>query len=118
MSEENEIHLNSEISKHFRLLKNATYAFGSLITLCLLPLIGLLWNLKAEQLEIKKSYISQEEVYTNFVNKGQYIFLQGEEIKVHLKHSSGADIGDDLKEYGKTIKEVLDIRYRGMRNED
>jgi hypothetical protein len=117
MPEESEIHLNTEISKHFRLLKNATYAFGSFITLCLIPLIGLLWSLKAEQIQMSKDFIKQEEVYNNFVNKGQYIYLQGESIELQLKHNKNIDISEDLKSYGQKIKDVLDIRYRGMRNE-
>jgi len=117
MPEETEFHLNAEISKHFKLLKNATYVFGSFITLCLIPLIGLLWSLKSEQLQMSKDFIKQEEVYDNFVNKGQYIYLQGELIGIQKKCTNDADVSQELMEYGRKIKDVLDIRYRGMRNE-
>lgn len=117
MPEEVEVHLNSEISKHFRLLKNATYVFGSFITLCLIPLISLLWSLKAEQIQMSKDFIKQEEVYSNFVNKGQYIYLEGESMELQLKHCNGIDISSDLKLYGQKVKDMLDIKYRGMRNE-
>jgi len=117
MSEETEIHLNNEIAKHFKLLKNATYIFGSFITLCLIPLISLLWSLKADQIQMSKDFIKQSEVYDNFVNKGQYIYLQGELIGIQKKCTQDADVSQELMEYGQKIKEVLDIKYRGMRNE-
>lgn len=117
MSEGNEIHLNSEITRHFKLLKNATYVFGSFITLCLIPLVGLLWSLKAEQIEMSKDMIKQTEVYDNFVNKGQYIYLEGERLKSEQYIKLGADPAKVMSEWGKQVKDALDIKYRGMRNE-
>lgn len=118
MSEGNEVHLNLEITKHFKLLKNATYIFGTFITLCLIPLVGLLWSLKANQLEMSKDMIKQTEVYDNFVNKGQYIYLEGERIKTVDYIKMGADPGKVMSDWGKQVKDALDIKYRGMRNEN
>lgn len=117
MSEENEIHINSEITKHFKLLKNATYLFGSFIMLCLIPLIGLLWSLKAHQIEMEKDKINQVEVYDNFVNKGQYIYLEGERMKMNDYIKLGADPAKTMSEWGKQVKDALDLKYRGMQNE-
>lgn len=113
MDEQSKTHLNSEITRHFRLLKNATYLFGSLVTICLLPLIGLLWSLKAEQIEMSKDFIKQDEVYNNFVNKGQYIYLEGERIKSFEHLRLGADPAKEMSEWGKQVKDALDMRYRG-----
>lgn len=118
MSEETEVHLNSEINKHFKLLKNATYLFGTFITLCLIPLISLLWSLKSDQIQMSKDFIKQSEVYDNFVNKGQYIYLEGELIGVQKKINKGEDVSEELIEYGQKVKDVLDIKYRGMRNDE
>ena len=112
MSEGNEIHFNMEITKHFKLLKNATYIFGSFITLCLLPLVGLLWSLKAEQIEIRKDKINQQEVYDNFMNKGQYIYLEGERMKSNEYIRLGADPAKVMTEWGKQVKDALDMKYR------
>lgn len=117
MSEENEIHLNAEITKHFKLLKNSTYIVGSLFMLCFIPLVGLLWSLKSDQLEMQKDMIKQEEVYDNFVNKGQYIYLEGERIKSENYIKLGADPGRVMSDWGKQVKDALDIKYRGTRNE-
>jgi len=117
MSEENEIHLNAEITKHFKLLKNSTYIVGSLFMLCFIPLVGLLWSLKADQLEMQKDMIKQEEVYDNFVNKGQYIYLEGERMKSEQYIKLGADPARVMSDWGKQVKDALDIKYRGTRNE-
>lgn len=117
MSEENEIHLNAEITKHFKLLKNSTYIVGSLFTLCFIPLVGLLWSLKADQLEMQKDMIKQEEVYDNFVNKGQYIYLEGERMKSEQYIKLGADPARVMSDWGNQVKDALDIKYRGTRNE-
>ena len=120
MSEDNELHINSEITRHFKLLRTATYAFGSLITLSLIPLITLIWSMKAEQIQLKagqnliiESKIDKSEVYDNFVNKGQYIHLEGERIKCSQYLKLGAEEGKVLSDWGKQVKEVLELRYRG-----
>ena len=113
MSEDNEIHINSEITRHFKLLRTATYAFGSLISLSLIPLIGLIWSMKAEQIQLRNNKIDKAEVYDNFVNKGQYIYLEGERIKSHEYIKLGADEGKVLSDWGKQVKESLDLKYRG-----
>lgn len=117
MSEGNEIHLNAEITKHFKLLKNSTYIVGSLFMLCFIPLVGLLWSLKADQLEMQKDMIKQTEVYDNFVNKGQYIYLEGERMKSEQYIKLGADPARVMSDWGKQVKDALDIKYRGIRNE-
>ena len=113
MSEDNEIHINSEITRHFKLLRNATYLAGSLVTIGLIPLIALIWSMKSEQILIRESKIDKTEVYDNFVNKGQYIYLEGERIKSHEYIELGADEGKVLSDWGKQVKEALDLRYRG-----
>lgn len=121
MSEENEIHLNSQIERHFKLLKNATYTVGSLFMICLVPLVTFLWSIKSDQIKMKvemeKDMIKQEEVYDNFVNKGQYIYLEGERLKSEQYIKLGADPAKVMSEWGKQVKDALDIKYRGMRNE-
>lgn len=112
MSEENELLLTKEITEHFKMLKKATVIFGSMVTLCLIPLVSLIWTLKAEQIEMNKTFIRQTEVYDNFVNKGQYMYLQGEWIEMQQRAQKGTDITEDLKEQGRKIKEVLEIKYR------
>jgi hypothetical protein len=113
MSEDNELHINSEITRHFKLLRTATYAFGSLITLSLIPLVTLIWSMKSEQILIRESKIDKTEVYDNFVNKGQYIYLEGERIKCHENIKLGKDESKTLSEWGKQVKDALDLRYRG-----
>lgn len=120
MSEDNELHINSEITRHFKLLRTATYAFGSLITISLVPLIALIWSMKADQITLKagqdllnESKIDKTEVYDNFVNKGQYIYLEGERIKCHENIKLGKDEAKTLSEWGKQVKDALDLRYRG-----
>lgn len=115
MSEESEVHLNQEISNHFKLLKKGTILFGSIISLTLIPLLGFMLQVRIEQTRMQKDFIQKEEVYDNFVNKGQYIYLQGEEMESHMRIIKGADPAAELKAAGARIKEVLDIRYRGER---
>ena len=113
MSEDNEIHINSEITRHFKLLQKATILAGSLVTIGLIPLIALIWSMKAEQIQIRESKIDKSEVYDNFVNKGQYIHLEGERIKCSQYLKLGEEEGKVLSDWGKQVKEVLELRYRG-----
>lgn len=121
MTQENVIHLNNEISNHFRLLKRVTYLAGTIMLAILIPMVGLVWSMnvsliqlehKAELLDLNK--MEQTEVYDNFVNKGQYIYLEGERLKCIQDVTDGVEMARIMKEWGKQVKDALDIRYRGV----
>ena len=72
---------------------------------------------KTAQLEMQKDKINQVEVYDNFVNKGQYIYLEGERMKMNDYIKLGADPAKTMSDWGKQVKDALDLKYRGMQNE-